>query len=291
MRRFTSSAPLLPNWKRIVPKSIEPGASPLLMIHGFACGQDDWGVLPRLMAAKARREVLVFDNRGVGLTAHPEGPYTVAQMAQDAIAVADAAEVEKVSVFGISLGGLIAQQVAIDYPNRTQSLVLGCTTHGGREATPNPPEFLSTCMSWVQEPDPNASPLIDDFMRACLPSAGEDAQVDPVLWAQFKEFFEKTKRTQVGLQGQMAAMGRFNSTKSLPDLKVPTLVMTGDSDGAVPAANSTSLASRIPGAKLVEWADAGHFFWAAEPAECAGVLARFLLESDSPELSSSRSFK
>jgi 3-oxoadipate enol-lactonase len=284
---------MLPSWKCIVPKTVEPGAVPLLMVHGFACGQDDWGVLPRLLATKAKREVLVFDNRGVGLTAHPEGPYTVAQLAQDAMAVADAAGVDKVSVLGISLGGLVAQQVAIDFPQRTQALVLGCTTHGGREATPNPPAFLATCAAWVQDLNPNSSPHVDAFMRACLPTQGDEeaAAVDPVLWAQFKEHFGKTARTQVGLQGQMAAMGRFNSSKSLPTFNVPTLVVTGDCDGAVPAANSQSLARRIPGAKLVEWAGAGHFFWATEPAECAAVLARFLLESDSPELVGSRSFK
>lgn len=296
MRRFTTSAPLLPNWKRVVPKTVEPGAAPLLMVHGFACGQDDWGVLPRLLAAKARREVLVFDNRGVGLTAHPEGPYSVAQLAQDAMAVANAAGADKVCVLGVSLGGLVAQQVALDFPHRTQALVLGCTTHGGREATPNPPAFLATCAAWAQDPNPNASPHVDAFMRACLPAGGgdgdgDDAAVDPTLWGQFKERFGKTARAQVGLQGQMAAMGRFNSTESLPTLAVPTLVVTGDCDGAVPAANSVSLARRIPGAKLVEWAGAGHFFWANEPAECAAVLARFLLESDHPELVGFRSFK
>ena len=98
--------------------------------------------------------------------------------------------------------------------------------------------------------------------------------------AQFKAAFVQTRRTSAGMQGQLAAMGRFNSTKQLAELACPTLVTCGDRDAVMPPSNSESLARRIPGARLRTWDGAGHFFWAHRTAEVCGELSRFLESSE-----------
>lgn len=267
-------------WARYTPKVVKHAASPLLLIHGFGCGKDDWGVLTRRLGTRSQRPVLYFDNRGIGGSAAPNGPYTVSQMAADALSVVEAAGAERVDVLGISLGGMIAQEFAITHPERTSALILGCTSHGGREAFMPPDAFLQLCAAWAAEPEPNDSARIDDFIRMSLPPSLSDAAANEVFLGQFKAAFLQTSRPTQGLQGQLAAMGRFNSTKQLSALACNTLVITGDCDAVVPPANSESLASRIPGARLETWSGAGHFWWATKPIEVNDLLADFLLASD-----------
>ena len=274
------------NWQKFTPrKGVNPGATPLLLIHGFACGADDWGSLARAIATKSNREVLSFDNRGVGGSSSPSGPYTVDLMAQDALQVLDSANVARAHVLGISLGGMIAQTLALAAPERVHGLVLGCTTHGGREAPAPAGDFVSLAMRWAGDDScpPNENVAVDDFLSWMLPAEAAATPSGAQLVEHLKQFFRQTPRTAVGLQGQLAAMGRFNSTEKLVALgRHPTLVIAGDADAVVPAANSESLHRRIPGAELVMRPGAGHFFWADKPAECSATLAAFLSRCDQP---------
>src|SRR4051794_30272254 len=99
--------------------------SPVLLLMGFGNSGQLWRPVAERLAAKHR--VLIVDNRGTGQSDSPKGPYTVPEMAADAVAVLDAAGIDKAAVYGVSLGGAIAQEVAITHPGRVRSLVLGCT--------------------------------------------------------------------------------------------------------------------------------------------------------------------
>lgn len=184
-RLCTSSAATPIEWHRFTPKVLKPGAAPLLLIHGFGCGAADWGAWPKVLGARSKREVLYFDNRGVGASAGLQGPYTVPQMVADAHAVVEAAGASRVSVMGISLGGMVAQSFALSHPQSTAALILGCTTHGGRSASPPPESFLSLCQAWASEAEPNAAHAhVDEFMRCMLPASMLDEAAGERLFAQ-----------------------------------------------------------------------------------------------------------
>jgi pimeloyl-ACP methyl ester carboxylesterase len=276
------------HWQRVTPRrGVAPDTLPLLLVHGFACGSEDWGSLPRALATKSQREVLTFDNRGVGKSSAPPGPYTVDMLAADALHVLDQAEVPRAHVLGISLGGMIAQTLALAQPERVHGLILGCTTHGGREATPVPEAFISLAAAWVAEEtaDANESPSVDDFLGWMLPADVVAQPSGAQLLEHLKHYFKQTPRTHAGLQGQLAAMGRFNSTKRLADLaRHRCLVVAGTLDEVMPPPNAASLHRRIPGAQLELRDGAGHFFWAHQPAECSAMLARFCDEADADAL-------
>mmetsp|Transcript_7830 Transcript_7830/g.20612 ORF Transcript_7830/g.20612 Transcript_7830/m.20612 type:complete len:146 (+) Transcript_7830:2-439(+) len=136
---------------------------------------------------------------------------------------------------------------------------------------------------WASSEEPNANKgNVDTFMRMMLPEEQRAGARGDRLMRQFKTAFLETNRPAAGLQGQLAAMGRFNSTKQLGSIACPTFVVSGDMDEVMPFANSQSLASRIPGATLQAWANAGHFWWATRPLEAIDLVANFMRKYDTP---------
>ena len=218
-RRLNTSAYVIASdgvriaWQRFAQNGVARGTPPLLLIQGFACGKDDWGALTKMLASTCKRDVISFDHRGVGESDVPDRPYTVQEMALDALQVAKAAGADRVHVLGISLGGMIAQELALENPSLVSSLVLGCTTHGGREATSPPKEFMKLCMDWSYETsgEANASACVPEFMQFMLPEG-----TSPTLVEHFGAAFIKTTRTRAGLRGQV---GPSHSQRAHASLK------------------------------------------------------------------------
>ena len=125
------------------PRVVIPQATPLLLIHGFACGKDDWGTAPRIVATRSRREIITFDNRGIGESDAPSGPYRMDVLAEDAQRVLDDAKVPSACVLSISL--------AISEPTRVRALVLCCTSHGRKGAAAPSERFLAMCQEWASQ--------------------------------------------------------------------------------------------------------------------------------------------
>src|SRR5579863_8901572 len=124
---------------------------PVLLIMGLGYPSNLWHRTRPLLAQRYR--TIAFDNRGVGLSDVPPGPYSIATMASDAAAVLDAAGVSDANVFGVSMGGMIAQEFALQYPQRTRSLILGCTAAGGPHAVLAEPQVLEILMRQGMTPE------------------------------------------------------------------------------------------------------------------------------------------
>ena len=242
---------------------------PLLLIMGFTANATAWELaIPGL--AKDHR-VIAFDNRGSGRSDQPEGPYSMAQLADDAVALLDHLGIDRAHVYGVSMGGMIAQHVYLRHPDRVLSLTLGCTTPGGPNAVQAPAEVVQTLLAATSMP-----PL--EAFEANLPILYSDEFVA----AHKQELIERAKQyadlraTPQGVQGQIQAIVGHDTYERLPDIHVPTLVLHGDADQLVPTANGRLLADRIPGASMILYPNARHSFFTEYLAEATADLRSFI---------------
>jgi pimeloyl-ACP methyl ester carboxylesterase len=228
---------------------------PLLMIQGYGQYSGHWTTL--LPPFSRQYRVIIFDSRGTGRSDKPETPYTMQMMAADVKELLDAIGIDKANVFGVSMGGMVAQEFALSYPDKLINLVLGCTNCGGKQQIIPTPEALGFLFN------PEMAKL----------SVEERARIT-TGWLWTKEFIDKHPEavdmyiditakypTPVhGFYGQAQAIAHHDTCDRLPQIKVPTLVIVGDADRIIPHENSKLIASRIPGAELVIVPNAGHGF-------------------------------
>jgi 3-oxoadipate enol-lactonase len=238
---------------------------PLLLIAGIPAVATDW--LPLIEQLEHGRELIAYDNRGSGGSSVTPPPYTAAQLAADGVALLDHLGIERADVFGMSLGGMIAQELALGWPERVRRLVLGCThacvAHAARMPRETGRAFALRTDDWGER------------MRALAPHAFA-RDVDAALLRAFIEKKTGDPQPPDGYQGQIAAALGHDSYDRLPAIAVPTLVLTGDDDRVIPAASSDVLAERIPGARLEVLRGAGHLFFVERPAETVRLLEDFL---------------
>ncbi|MEA2142427.1 MAG: hypothetical protein QOI64_857 [Solirubrobacteraceae bacterium] len=241
--------------------------APLLLVPGIPAVASDWTPLAERLAQS--RRVVAYDNRGSGRSTVTPGPYTTAQLADDAVALLNQLEIERADVFGMSLGGMIAQEVALRHPARVARLVLGCT-HAGFVHAVQPPQ--ETARAFAMQTDDWS-----ERMRALAPLAFAQ-EVDAALLERFIEKKSLDVQDPVGYQAQIDAVRDHDALHRLGAIAAPTLVIAGDDDRVIPAANSKTLADRIPGARLEVIPDAGHLFFIERPVETVAVLEDFLRE-------------
>jgi 3-oxoadipate enol-lactonase len=196
--------------------------------------------------------MISFDNRGIGESDVPQGPYTVAQLAGDAVAVLDAAGVERAHVVGASLGGMTAQQIAIAYPERVDRLVLACTTPGGPHAYPMPEQTVRLFTEAASLP---VEVAVRKFVENALASRG--SVVDELVERRLASPLDPE-----GWRSQAAAGMGWDADGRLGRIRAPTLVLHGTADNVVDYRNAALLAERIPGARVELLEGAGHMlFW------------------------------
>lgn len=240
---------------------------PILLIMGLGWVSYMWHRTRAALASKYR--VITFDNRGVGRSDVPPGPYPIATMAADAGAVLDAAGVTSAHIYGISMGGMIGQEFTLQYPARVKSLVLGCTAAGGLTAVQPAPEVLQTLMRRGMAPQ-EAIEAIDPFIY--------DPGTSRELIEQDRKLRLEWYPTAEGYLNQLQGIMAWEAYSRLPQIAAPTLVIHGEGDQLIPAANGKLVAERIPHAKLVLIPHASHIFPTDQPEITDQALLSFLSE-------------
>jgi len=242
------------------------GSGPaLLAIMGMSGTALSWGE-PFLERLREHHEVIVYDHRGVGAST-PLGPsITIAQLAEDAAGLIEALELGPVDVLGISMGGMIAQELALAHPDLVRTLTLGCTYCGGAGSSLGSPEVLQRLTEAMMSGD-----------RERALRAGWEANVSPAYaadeaaWSYFLELAGRRAVAVPVVFAQMQACMAHDTHDRLPGLAAPTLVIHGTEDQMLPVANGRLIAELVPGSELEILDGVGHlFFW--EQAERSAAL-------------------
>jgi pimeloyl-ACP methyl ester carboxylesterase len=242
---------------------------PLLLINGLGSDHLEW--IHQIPAFEARFRVVVFDNRGTGRTDVPPGPYATAQMGDDAAALLRALGIPRAHVLGVSLGGMIAQEVALRHPDLVDGLVLGCTGPGGELSVRPSPEAMAA-FSLAKGEDPESE------LRRMLPFLYTDACIRERP-GEIEGFVRRRldhPTPPEGYLAQLSAAVTHDASSRLENVRARTLVITGDADRLVNWENSLRLAGRIPGAKLVVLPGAPHRLFAETADAFNREVLRFL---------------
>jgi 3-oxoadipate enol-lactonase len=243
---------------------------PLLLIMGMSGTALHWGE-PFLELLRADFDVIAYDHRGVGASTSLEGPVTIRQMADDAAGLLAALELESAHVLGISMGGMIAQELALNHRERIRTLTLGCTYCGG----PGSALASEAVMGKL-----GAALASGDMERATR--AAWEINVSPAMaadeqaWERFRATGMRRAVAVPVIMQQLQACTAHDTYERLPELAgLPTLVIHGTEDELLPVQNGKLIASRVPGSQLEIFDGVGHlFFW--ERPERSAELVRAL---------------
>ena len=253
--------------------------TPLLLIAGYGATLAGWRrALVDCLATTHR--VILFDNRGAGNSGKPHESYTMTQFADDTAAVLDAVGIDAAHVIGVSMGGMIAQNFALRHPQRVRGLILCCTIPAGPEspAIVGPSEEVLATLT-APRTDDKAQDLRNLWPILYAPRFIE--QNGELLEEMLKQKIAYPEPPQYALENQMHAVVETHDVLDrLGEIGQPTLVLTGTEDVLVPPQNSRLIAERIPHARLIEYADAGHGFLEETEMQAIDDVLRFLAEID-----------
>src|SRR3954465_12997969 len=241
---------------------------PVLLVMGLGLSGGAWWRTVETLSRSFR--VVTFDNRGVGRSRGLTPAYTTEALADEAVPVLDALAIERANVYGLSLGGMVAQQIALRHPRRVRSLVLGATTPGGRKAELADEEvmtFFSNRGSLPREEAAWAS-VAYNYGRRCRDEHA-DRIAEDIRQRLSNEFDE------AAYQAQLLAAALHNCTSRLGRIDVPALVVHGDEDRVVPVETAHLIARRLRHARLHLLPETGHLYTTETP-EADFEVARFL---------------
>jgi pimeloyl-ACP methyl ester carboxylesterase len=241
---------------------------PLLLVMGHTGTQDQWP-LAFVNALAREHRVITYDHRGMGESPSPPGEWTIERLADDAAGLLAALGTGPADVLGWSLGGLVAQELALRHPGAVRRLVLLATSAGGGEALLPDPEVLAV--------------LHDDSVIGAERARRILALLLPAAWLAAHRAFLMDYPRPRHVASQDAARRQWKAVTSwrgawdrLPELRAPTLIVTGDEDAVTPPENSLHLAGRIPGSWLVRLEGGGHGVLYQMPRRVAQIVHVFL---------------
>ena len=261
---------------------------PILLFNGASDGMDAWDP-SFLEGLSSNHMVIAFDTRGIGNTTTGSKPYTYQQLANDSASLLDALKIPKADVMGYSLGSYIAEQLAIMFPDKVNSLLLVGSSCGGKDHTPKPPEFIKLQSDIVNKSLNNVSISHEEMKELVSASLGSGwIRLHPES-LDIPANITTLQQLKPGLPPEIANnqnnVGKHwednpnwsGACDELAKLAKPTLVITGTDDNMYqPHVNSLKIVEKIPGAWLVQIEDAGHAVMDQYPEEIAKILNTFL---------------
>jgi 3-oxoadipate enol-lactonase len=242
---------------------------PLILIRGLGSNADHWYEQVPVLSKDYR--VVTFDNRGMARSGDPGGDFSIKDMAMDTLGLMGVLGIKKAYVLGLSMGGMIAQEMAIHFPERIDRLILACTHCGGPHQVSASAEIRALFMDMIYV----ASPEAKMKAAACLfdPNTLEKR---PEVAGKYSEISLKHPADSKLLRRQWEAALKHDTYDRLPQIKAPTLVLTGAADLLVPPENARILAERIPSAVQKVISGGGHQVLVEQPEACNEAILQFL---------------
>jgi 3-oxoadipate enol-lactonase len=244
---------------------------PLLLIQGMSATHLAWG-RPFRAAIEASFDTIAFDNRGIGRSGEAQLPFEIRDLAGDVAGLLDALELDTAHVVGISMGGMIAQELALAHPERIRTLTIGASYCGGPEGTLMAPEDLQMLGAAFASGDR------EQVLRAMWEiNLSPGFREDDSRYATFAEMGAALPAPQPVVLQQMRACGAHDTHERLAQIDLPTLVIHGDTDRLLGYPNGRQIAALIPGARLETLEGVGHMFWWEQPERSAELIREHAL--------------
>lgn len=247
---------------------IHGAGEPVVLIGGL--GGDTFLWFRQVPELSMHFQVIVFDNRGAGESDKPEEPYTIKMFADDTAGLLKALGIGRAHIIGASLGGLIAQEFALDYPAMVNKLVLVSTNFGGPNAIPMPKETIVEAMKHTGDPETDIRNSFKLFTSA------EWQQAHPEIVDEYVQWRVAHPQPGAAYQRQAMSVPAFNAEERVAQITAPTLIAHGDSDRVVPVENARMLAAKIPNSKLMIFPKGGHAFTIEMPEPFNAAVEKFL---------------
>ena len=246
---------------------------PLLLIQGMSGTHLSWGE-PFLAELGRDFDVVAYDHRGIGKSGRLAGAFSIADLADDAAGLLDRLGLETAHVLGISMGGMVAQQLALRHGARIRTLTLGCTYAGGAGSSLTDPAVFGRLSESWQTGDR------DTILRTAWEiNISERFHGDEDAYAKFKEAALSLPVPMQVIMAQLQAISGHDTSEELASIDVPTLVVHGTADLMLGVGNARAIAERIPNARLEELDGVGHMFWLEEPQRSAELIRSHALAS------------
>jgi pimeloyl-ACP methyl ester carboxylesterase len=239
---------------------------PLLAIMGMSGTALHWGE-PFLAELRESFDVIAYDHRGVGESSRLDGELTIAQLAEDAHGLLAALEIDAAHVLGISMGGMVAQELALAHPESVLTLTLGCTYCGGEGSAHAAPEVIQRLFEAMSSGDRERAIRAGwEINVSAQKAAEEDA------YATFLEIAQRRAVAVPVVMAQAQAILAHDTRERLGRLTMPTLVLHGTEDQMLPVQNGRLIASLIPDAQLEIFDGVGHLFFWEQPERSAELI-------------------
>jgi pimeloyl-ACP methyl ester carboxylesterase len=239
---------------------------PLLLVMGMSGTALHWGE-PFLAALRRDFELIAYDHRGVGASSRLAGPLTIVELAADAVGLLDALGVDSAHVLGVSMGGMVAQELALAHPERVRTLVLGCTYCGGDGSSLASPEVTQRLTEAMMSGDRERA-----LRTAWEVNVSAEMAEDADAYAQMLAIGQRRAVAVPVVMAQAQAIFAHDTSARLSQLAMPTLVVHGTADQMLPVENGRLIASHIPDSRLEIFDGVGHLFFWEQPDRAAELV-------------------